>query len=282
MEILPGRDGLVHISSSTAIGSPRVEDVVQENDIVLVKVIGVDDEGKIDCRARLCAGDGDRGRLILLPDRRSAPLGSAAAERFPVGPAHATQLLASRVSHEVPATDRTDRRASSLAAGAAERTRDPGRTGRAHSVHAIGVWVRSGSRRCEPEGQIGIAHLLEHMVFKGTRQHSAYQIAKRIEALGGQVDAFTTKETTCYHARVFAGHRAETVHLLGEILSQSAFPRVELDKERQVVIEEIHSYDDNPEEYVFDLATEEVWRGHPLGNSILGRAEALPGWEPAT
>ncbi|MCA9730106.1 MAG: insulinase family protein, partial [Candidatus Eisenbacteria bacterium] len=141
---------------------------------------------------------------------------------------------------------------------------------------AIGVWVRSGSRH-EPEGQIGIAHLLEHMVFKGTRQHSAYQIAKRIEALGGQVDAFTTKETTCYHARVFAGHRAETVHLLGEILSQSAFPRVELDKERQVVIEEIHSYDDNPEEYVFDLATEEVWRGHPLGNSILGRAETLHG-----
>lgn len=139
---------------------------------------------------------------------------------------------------------------------------------------ALGVWVKSGSRH-EPGEQAGVAHLVEHMVFKGTRRHTAYQIAKRIESLGGQIDAFTTKETTCYHGRVFAGQRAETVRLLGEILCQSSFRREELDKERQVVVEEIHSYDDNPEEYVFDLATEEVWRGHPLGNSILGRTETL-------
>lgn len=139
---------------------------------------------------------------------------------------------------------------------------------------AIGVWVKSGSRH-EPGEQAGVAHLVEHMVFKGTRHHSAYQIAQRIEALGGQIDAFTTKESTCYHARVFAGQRAETVRLLGELLSESSFRREELDKERQVVVEEIHSYDDNPEEYVFDLATEEVWRGHPLGTPILGRTETL-------
>lgn len=147
-----------------------------------------------------------------------------------------------------------------------------------HAEHvnsiALGVWLQSGSRH-EAPGQAGIAHLMEHMVFKGTRRHSALEIAKRMEAMGGQIDAFTTKEMTCFHARVFSGQRREAVALLGEILSASTFRREELEKERQVVEEEINSYDDNPEEYAFDLATEQVWAGHPLGYPILGRRETL-------
>lgn len=139
---------------------------------------------------------------------------------------------------------------------------------------ALGVWVRSGSRH-EGPGETGIAHLIEHMVFKGTRRHSAFQIAKRTEAIGGQVDAFTTKESTCFNARVFAGHRRTAVEILGELLSHASFRREMIVRERQVVEEEIHSYDDNPEELIFDLASEQLWDGHPLAHSILGKKEVL-------
>lgn len=139
---------------------------------------------------------------------------------------------------------------------------------------ALGAWVRSGSRDESPE-MMGAAHFIEHLVFKGTRRHSAYQIAQKLEALGGQVDAFTTKETTCYHARIFPGHRRAAVRILGELISSAAFRREEVIKERQVIEEEIHAYEDNPEELVFDLATEKIWEGHGLGQSILGRPETL-------
>lgn len=139
---------------------------------------------------------------------------------------------------------------------------------------AIGAWIRSGSQDESPE-MMGAAHFIEHLVFKGTRKHSAYQIAQKLEALGGQVDAFTTKETTCFHARIFQGHRRSTVRILGELLSSAAFRREEVVKERQVIEEEIHAYEDSPEEFVFDLATEKIWEGHSMGHSILGRPETL-------
>lgn len=134
---------------------------------------------------------------------------------------------------------------------------------------ALGIWVCAGSLHDGPE-HAGIAHMLEHVVFKGTRRLSSLQIAKKIESLGGQVDAFTTKETTCYHARVFEGNLRETVKMLGEILSGAAFRADQIARERQVVIEEILGYDDSPEELAFDLASELIWQGHPLGSSILG------------
>lgn len=139
---------------------------------------------------------------------------------------------------------------------------------------ALGVWVRSGSRHEEPE-QAGIAHFLEHVVFKGTRRQSALQIAKRLEALGGQVDAFTSRETTCFHARVFEGNRKATIQLLGEILTQAAFRKEMIDRERLVVEEEILGYEDSPEELAFDVGAELIWQGHPLANSILGTFDTL-------
>ncbi len=144
---------------------------------------------------------------------------------------------------------------------------------------AFGVWVRSGSRHEEP-AQMGAAHLVEHMVFKGTHRRTAFEIAKRLEALGGQIDAFTTKETTCYHARVFQGHRKQAVDLVCELISEVSFREKELEKERQIVIEEIHSYEDSPEEYVFDLGTEHIWAGHSLSHPILGRPETVKAMGP--
>ena len=139
---------------------------------------------------------------------------------------------------------------------------------------ALGAWIRSGSQD-ESQEMMGAAHFIEHLVFKGTRRHSAYQVAQKLEALGGQVDAFTTKETTCFHARVFQGHRRAAVKILGELLSSAAFRREEVLKERQVIEEEINAYEDNPEDLVFDLATEKIWDGHSMGHSILGRPETL-------
>ncbi|MEZ4649159.1 MAG: pitrilysin family protein [Candidatus Eisenbacteria bacterium] len=139
---------------------------------------------------------------------------------------------------------------------------------------ALGAWVKSGSQH-ESKEMMGAAHFIEHLVFKGTRKRSAYQIAQRLEALGGQVDAFTTKETTCFHARIFAGHRKSAANILGELLSDATFPRPEVEKERQVIVEEIHAYEDTPEEFVFDLATEKIWDGHSMGHSILGRLDTL-------
>ncbi len=139
---------------------------------------------------------------------------------------------------------------------------------------ALGIWVRSGSV-AESADEAGLAHFIEHLVFKGTRRHSAYRLAQQMEAIGGQVDAFTTKETTCFYARVFEGHHDEAVRLLTELVAQPAFAADQLERERDVIEEEIQSYDDTPEERLQDVAAELVFRGHPLGHPILGTVESL-------
>lgn len=139
---------------------------------------------------------------------------------------------------------------------------------------ALGVWVGVGSRDEDP-AEAGITHFIEHLVFKGSRRRSGYQLAKRMEAIGGQVDAFTTKETTCFYARVFEGHRRPAVEILGELLCEAAFEPEMVRREIAVVAEEIQGYEDSPEEYIHDLAAEALFRGHPLGTPILGRRETL-------
>jgi len=141
---------------------------------------------------------------------------------------------------------------------------------------ALGVWVRCGSRDEEP-GDAGITHFIEHLVFKGSRRHSGYQLAKRMEALGGQIDAYTTKENTCFYARVFEGHRRQAIEILAELLCEAAFEPESIEREVQVVAEEIQSYEDNPEELIHDLASEVLFDSHPLGTPILGRLESLRG-----
>ncbi len=138
----------------------------------------------------------------------------------------------------------------------------------------LGVWVRSGSRD-EPSDLTGISHFIEHMVFKGTRRRSALQIAKRSETIGGQLDAFTSREHTCYYARVFEEHLDIAIDIIGDLLSHPSFDRTMVDREKRVVVEEIEAYENNPEEQAHDLIAEQVWRDHPLGRSILGTHETV-------
>ncbi|MDM7916357.1 MAG: M16 family metallopeptidase [Candidatus Eisenbacteria bacterium] len=142
-----------------------------------------------------------------------------------------------------------------------------------HSL-SIGVWVRTGSRD-EPDSLAGITHFIEHMVFKGTRRRNALQIAKKMETVGGYLDAFTSREHTCYYARVFEEHLDVAMEILGDLLCCPRFEREMIDRERGVVIEEIESYENNPEEQLHDLVSETVWSNHPLGRPILGTREAI-------
>ncbi len=139
---------------------------------------------------------------------------------------------------------------------------------------ALGAWVRVGSRDEDPE-QAGVTHFIEHLAFKGSRRHSGYELAKRMEAIGGQVDAYTTKESTCFYARVFAGYRRRAVEMLAEVLCEPAFDAEDVRREVGVVAEEIQGYEDSPEELIHDLAAAELFHRHPLGTPILGRRETL-------
>ncbi|MBD3163500.1 MAG: insulinase family protein [Candidatus Eisenbacteria bacterium] len=121
----------------------------------------------------------------------------------------------------------------------------------------------------------GISHFIEHMLFKGTRRRSALQITKKTEEIGGQIDAFTTREQTCYYARVFEEHLEEAFAILGDLVSSPSFEREMIEREKRVVVEEIESYENNPEEQAHDLIAELVWNGHPLGRPILGTRPSL-------
>lgn len=136
----------------------------------------------------------------------------------------------------------------------------------------IGFWLRSGSRD-EHAGNNGISHLIEHVLFKGTHTRSAREIAEAIDAAGGQLNAFTSKEHTCYYARVLDGHLPMATEILADMLLNSTIPEVELEKEKGVILEEIKMYEDSPDELVHDLFAATLLHPHPLGQSILGRAE---------
>ncbi len=117
---------------------------------------------------------------------------------------------------------------------------------------SVGVWVKTGSRY-ETESQNGIAHFLEHMVFKGTKKRSALKIAQGLEFLGGNLNAFTSKEITCFYANSLDIHLKQTIDILSDILCNSIFPEKEIEKEKMVVNEEIKAVKDTPEEYIFDI-----------------------------
>jgi predicted Zn-dependent peptidase len=138
----------------------------------------------------------------------------------------------------------------------------------AHSV-SMGVWVNVGARD-ESEPESGLSHFIEHMIFKGTRKRSAFQIAKEFDAIGGHTNAFTAMENTCYHARVMDTHTETMVDILSDIFINSVFDPVEVDKERPVILQEIGMVEDSPEEYVHVLSGHNFWGDNPLGRSILG------------
>ena len=137
---------------------------------------------------------------------------------------------------------------------------------------ALGLWVRTGSRD-ETSSQAGVSHFLEHLLFKGTERFSAIEISERFDGLGASVNAATGKETTHLHARFLDEHTEEVFDLLAEMLLAPTYP--EIDSERDVVIEEIAMYEDEPQDRVHDFLADAVFGEHPLGRRVLGKAEVI-------
>ncbi len=134
---------------------------------------------------------------------------------------------------------------------------------------AVGIWEKVGTRDEGPH-QKGLAHFLEHMMFKGTRRRSATRISREIDSLGGEMNAFTTHETTTLYLKVLDQQLGQAVDLLADIFHHSLFDCKEIEREKQVVLEEIRTVRDDPEDFVQELHAKQVLRGHPLGRSILG------------
>ena len=137
---------------------------------------------------------------------------------------------------------------------------------------ALGMWIRTGSRD-EDVPEAGVSHFLEHLLFKGTPNHTAIEISETLDGMGAYFNAFTGKEVTNLHARFLDSHLEDAFDLLGEMLLESTFP--DIDSERQVVIEEIAMYDDEPASKVHDLLAEAVFGDSPIGRPIIGRAEVI-------
>jgi len=139
---------------------------------------------------------------------------------------------------------------------------------------SIGVWLARGSRH-ESVEQSGIAHFVEHMLFKGTSTRSAEDIAQTIDSIGGQMDAFTAKEYASYYFKVLDEHLPLAVEVLADIVMHPAFSEVDIGREKKVVLEEIKMVEDTPDDLVHELFTESFWQGHPLGRPILGTRETV-------
>lgn len=141
------------------------------------------------------------------------------------------------------------------------------------------VSLNVGARQ-ETESQHGMAHLLEHMAFKGTARRSARDIAEEFDAIGGHINAYTSMEQTVYYARVLAEHLPVAMDILGDILQHSTFDAKELKREQEVIVQEIAMHHDTPEDMVFDHLHEVVYPEHPLGRTILGTPESVRGFQP--
>jgi len=134
---------------------------------------------------------------------------------------------------------------------------------------SFGIWWKTGSRY-EDAANNGISHFIEHMLFKGTAKRTAYDIAREIDAVGGTLNAFTGKEYTCVYARVLKRDIDIALDILADMYKNSLFSEEDIEKEKQVIIQEVKMIEDNPEEYLFDMFNATYYKGHPLGMSILG------------
>lgn len=139
---------------------------------------------------------------------------------------------------------------------------------------SIGVWIGNGSRH-ENLQESGISHYIEHMLFKGTRHRDAQQIAKEIDAVGGQINAFTAREYTCYYTKTLDEHASLAIDILSDMLFYPRLDKQDMELERQVIIEEINMYEDEPDELVQDLIMEAAYGDNPLGRPILGTPQSL-------
>jgi predicted Zn-dependent peptidase len=141
---------------------------------------------------------------------------------------------------------------------------------------AMGVWIKSGSR-CEPAEINGISHFVEHMLFKGTRSRSAQAIAREMDSIGGNLDAFTGKETICFNVKSLADHVPLALDVLSDLVLNPVFAAPDIERERGVILEEIKIDEDNPDVLVHELFTQSFWKDHPLGWPILGTTSTVAG-----
>jgi predicted Zn-dependent peptidase len=139
---------------------------------------------------------------------------------------------------------------------------------------AMGVWIKSGSR-CETAEVNGISHFVEHMLFKGTRSRSAQRIAREMDSIGGNLDAFTSKETICFNVKSLSDHVPIALDVLTDMVLNPIFALPDIERERGVILEEIKIDEDNPDVLVHELFTQSFWKGHPLGKPILGTTETV-------
>lgn len=143
---------------------------------------------------------------------------------------------------------------------------------------SLGVWIKIGSR-FEAPPQAGISHFIEHMLFQGTERRSSRDIAVAIDSMGGQLDAFTTKESACYYANVLDAHLPDVLDLLSDIVLYPRFSAEELERERGVILEELASVEDSPEEILYEGFVSSLWAGHPLGTPILGYRKTIESFQ---
>jgi predicted Zn-dependent peptidase len=144
-------------------------------------------------------------------------------------------------------------------------------------AHA-GLFINTGSRD-EEENEQGLAHFVEHVIFKGTGKRKSYHIISRLEDVGGELNAYTTKEETCIHASFLKEDTERAIELISDLAFNSIFPEKEIEKEKEIIIDEINSYKDNPSEQIFDDFEEMVFPNDPLGRNILGTPESLRKFE---
>ncbi len=145
----------------------------------------------------------------------------------------------------------------------------------AHSV-SIGIWVTNGSRH-DRRDLNGVAHFIEHLLFKGTEKRSALDIAREIDSVGGVLNAFTCREYLCFYAKVLSDALPKAVDLLADIFLNSSFEESEVEKERKVILQEIRMLKDSPDNYIHELFCQSFWKSHPLGMSIVGTEESVSG-----
>lgn len=138
----------------------------------------------------------------------------------------------------------------------------------------VGIWVKTGSRD-ERASQAGVTHFLEHMLFKGTEKRTAFELVQQVESAGGYLNAFTSSEYTCYYARCLDSELERCLDVLSDMVQHSSFPSEEIEKEKKVVIEEMKMYRDNPDDYVFEVFTGQIFNQHPLGRPIIGFEETV-------
>lgn len=145
-----------------------------------------------------------------------------------------------------------------------------------HSV-SVGIWIRAGSRRESAEFN-GLSHFIEHMVFKGTERRSAEDIAREVDSVGGMLDAFTSKELVCFNTRVLDEHLPKAFDVVSDMVLTPKFAADDIDREKGVILEEIRMTQDNPEDLVHELFTQNFWAPHSIGKPILGTPETVSGF----